>query len=126
MEFNSVIGQNFAKLRFIFCIFDLIFDSKCERNWEKINKLRKKKNNQSGMFFLYHCVHFYLNLMDLLQFYCHPSRHLLIQSQQWKNQYNGWNLFEVNNKDTKTTSFWCFHCWIWTSAGWDRMNFFTS
>ena len=43
-----------------------------------------------------------------------------------------WNLFKVNNKDTRTTSmtlllllmptlnrfhtlFWCIHCWLWTS-----------
>ena len=41
------------------------------------------------------------------------SRHLLVQSQQWKHQNNMWNLFKVNNKDTKTTSvtsFWCLYC----------------
>ena len=26
-----------------------------------------------------------------------------VQSQQWKQKENVWNLFKVNNKDTKTT-----------------------
>ena len=42
-----------------------------------------------------------------------PSWHLLVQSQQWKHQNNVWNMFKVNNKDTKTTSltsFWCLYC----------------
>ena len=28
-----------------------------------------------------------------------------------------WNMFKVNNKDTKTTSttsFWCLYCWLWS------------
>ena len=29
--------------------------------------------------------------------------HLLVQSQQWKNQKNVLDLFEVNTKDTGTT-----------------------
>ena len=33
-----------------------------------------------------------------------PSRNLLVQSQQGKHQNNVWNLFKVNNKDTRTTS----------------------
>ena len=33
-----------------------------------------------------------------------PSRHLLVQSQQWKHQSNVWSLFNFNNKDTRTTS----------------------
>ena len=61
----------------------------------------------------------------------YPSRHLLVQSQQWKHQNNVWNLTKVNNKDTDVndvvlvsllltlyklyTLFWCFHCWLWTS-----------
>ena len=47
-----------------------------------------------------------------------PSRHLLVQSQQLKHQNNVWNMFKVNNKDSRTTSltlFWCFHCRLWTS-----------
>ena len=32
------------------------------------------------------------------------SWHLLVQSQQLKHHYNKWNLFKVNNKDTRTTS----------------------
>ena len=30
------------------------------------------------------------------------SRHLPVQSQQWEHQSNVWNLFKVNNKDTRT------------------------
>ena len=32
-----------------------------------------------------------------------PSQNLLVQSSQWKHQHNVWNLFKVNNKDTRTT-----------------------
>ena len=38
-----------------------------------------------------------------------PSRHLLVQSKQGKQQNDVWKLFKVNNKDTRTTSvrsFW--------------------
>ena len=24
------------------------------------------------------------------------------------------NMFKVNYKNTRTTSFWCFYCWLWT------------
>ena len=66
-----------------------------------------------------------------------PRRHILLQSQQRKHQNNGWNLFKVNNKDTRATSvmlhlllltlnlfhklLWCFHCGVWTNKchlGW--------
>ena len=63
-----------------------------------------------------------------------PSRHLLVQSQQWKPQNNMGNLFKVNNKDTRTTSirilltcnrfhsFFCYFLnWLWTNKyrlGW--------
>ena len=57
------------------------------------------------------------------------SRYFLEQIQQWEHQSNVWNLFKINNKDTRTTSdvvlvsllsnlnrfytlLWCFHCWI--------------
>ena len=48
---------------------------------------------------------------------CHlkPSRHLLVQSQQWK-QNNISNMFKVNNKDARKMSlksFW-FPCYFWT------------
>ena len=33
-----------------------------------------------------------------------PSCHLLVQSQQWKYQSNTWNMFKVNNKNTRATS----------------------
>ena len=39
----------------------------------------------------------------------YPSRHLLVQSQQWKHQKNVWNMLKVNNKGVETTlmvSFW--------------------
>ena len=42
-----------------------------------------------------------------------PSRHLLIQSQQRKHQNNVWNLFNVNNKDIRTTSLTSFWCLYW-------------
>ena len=42
-----------------------------------------------------------------------PSRHLLIQSQQRKYQNNVWNLFNVNNKDIRTTSLTSFWCLYW-------------
>ena len=43
--------------------------------------------------------------------------YLLVQSQQWKQQNKVWNLFKVNNKDTRTTSMTkgCFHYWLWPS-----------
>ena len=63
-----------------------------------------------------------------------PIRHLLVQSQQWKQQNNVWNLIKVNNRDNRDTRttlltsgvfivnfelihtlFWCFHWWLWTS-----------
>ena len=52
------------------------------------------------------------------------SGHLLVQSQQWKQQNNVRNLFKVNNNATTTMSlllnlfytlFWCLQCWLWTS-----------
>ena len=39
-----------------------------------------------------------------------PSRHLLVQSQQWKHQNNVWNRFKVNIKDTRMTSMTSFRC----------------
>ena len=33
-----------------------------------------------------------------------PSQHLLVQNQQEKHQSNMWNLFRVNNKNTRTMS----------------------
>ena len=56
-----------------------------------------------------------------------PSRHLLVQSQQWNYLDTVWNLFKVSNWDTVTlisllltcnifrTLFWCFYCWLWKS-----------
>ena len=44
-----------------------------------------------------------------------PSRHLLFQNQQWKHQNNFWNLFKINNKRTRMTSFWWLYCWLWTN-----------
>ena len=42
-----------------------------------------------------------------------PRQCLLVQSEQRKYQNNMWNLFKVNNKDSRTTSltfFWCLYC----------------
>ena len=59
------------------------------------------------------CSHSYLDyqVTSLSHFYetiiCYfiPSRHLLVQSQQWK-QANVWDLFKINNGDIRaTTSF---------------------
>ena len=47
--------------------------------------------------------------------------HLIVQSQQWKQQEkNVWNLFKVNTKDTRTTSrsSFYFHYWLWSSKCW--------
>ena len=66
------------------------------------------------------------------QIYSYDSTqlHLLVQSSQWKLQYNVWNMFKVNNKDIRMRIFWdlnsltlnrfntlflLFHCWLWTS-----------
>ena len=46
------------------------------------------------------------------------SQHLLVHSQQCKLQNNVWNMFQVNNKDTWTTSmtsFFCLCCELWTN-----------
>ena len=37
-----------------------------------------------------------------------PSRHSLVQSQNWKHQNNFWNLCKISYKDVKTTSFRSF------------------
>ena len=37
-----------------------------------------------------------------------PTRNLLVQRQQWKNQKNLSNLYKVNNKNTRTTSITSF------------------
>ena len=37
-----------------------------------------------------------------------PSRHLPVQSQQWKHQNNVWNRFKVNNNNNRTTSLTSF------------------
>ena len=41
------------------------------------------------------------------------SRHSRVQSSQQNYLNRVWNVFRVNNKDTRTTplvSFWCFYC----------------
>ena len=63
----------------------------------------------------------------------------LVQSKQWEHQHIVWNIFQVNNKDTRTTSmtcsfivnfnrfhtlFWCFHCRLWRSK-WFRTGIFS-
>ena len=47
-------------------------------------------------------------------------------NQQWKHQDNGWNLFKVNNKDTRTTSttsLWCLYYWLWKISHIVRLMF---
>ena len=43
-----------------------------------------------------------------------PSWHCLsVQTQQWKHLSNRWNLFKVNNKSIRTTSFaYCFGVFV--------------
>ena len=43
------------------------------------------------------------------------SQHLMIQSQQWKHQYNAWNLFKIRHGSGVFIVNLCFHCWPWTS-----------
>ena len=38
------------------------------------------------------------------------SQHLLVQSQEWKDQKNLWKLFKVDNKGTRATSIMPFRC----------------
>ena len=59
---------------------------------------------------------------------------ILVEGQKLKHRSNVWNLFKVNNKDTRQndvddvvllsllltwnrfhTLIWCFYCWLWTS-----------
>ena len=40
-----------------------------------------------------------------------------LKRRHW-NQNNAWNLFKVNNKDTRMTSltsYWCLYCYLWTN-----------
>ena len=56
--------------------------------------------------------HFRL-LRTLQEGWPRTSWHLLVQ---WKHQNNVWNLYKVNNKDTRATSmtsFWCLYCLLW-------------
>ena len=44
---------------------------------------------------------------------------LLVQSEQWKQQDNEWNLFKVNKKNsrkTPLTSLCCLYCKLWTDS----------
>ena len=60
-----------------------------------------------------------------------PSQHLLVQSQQWKNQNNERNLLKVNKDDNDIVVvslllilysshrlLWCFQCWFRTNKCW--------
>ena len=50
--------------------------------------------------------------------YKYLSSYFLVQSLQLKHQ-NVWNMFKVNNKDTRATSmtsFWCLYCQLWTNS----------
>ena len=57
-----------------------------------------------------------------LLYFLSPSLRLFIQTHQWKQyQDNTWNLFEVNNKDTKDrrTTSWSLLCpyhWVWKNS----------
>ena len=57
-----------------------------------------------------------LHFLIYLSGFSLPSRHLLVQSQQWKQQNNMWNIFRVNKKETRMTSmalFWRHYCKLW-------------
>ena len=56
---------------------------------------------------LKHHWHYYFTWSKVLIWY------LLVQSQQWKHQNNAWNLFKVNSKDARTTS-WYLYCSLWS------------
>ena len=60
--------------------------------------------------FSFQRLHMYLS-------YVKPSRHLLVQSQQWKHKNNVWNIFKVDNVDPLTPSmtFWCLYWYFGTS-----------
>ena len=45
-----------------------------------------------------------LSTISLIHIIFYPNQHWLVQIQQWKHQKNVYNLFKVNNKDTKETS----------------------
>ena len=42
-------------------------------------------------------------LLKMDSFMDFPNQHLFVQSQQWKQHSNIWNLFKINNKNTRTT-----------------------
>ena len=49
--------------------------------------------------------HLYLEWINkMLDIVLKSLPYLTVQSQQWKQQKNVWNLFKINNKDTRTTS----------------------
>ena len=55
---------------------------------------------------------------DIWSDYKKSTWHLLVQNWPWKSHNNMWNLFKVNNRDTKTMSmisFWCLYQ-LWTDS----------
>ena len=83
-------------------------------NWEVSNIHRKLKLQESvtaRLFF--HQKKYLIQNMEVFGL-CQSSQYILFQSQQWKHLNKLWNLFKFNNKDTRTKSFWCLHCQLWT------------
>ena len=55
---------------------------------------------------------FMLMFVIILQININPCLNALVQGVQWKRQNHVCNLFQVSNKDTRTTSttsFWCLY-----------------
>ena len=94
------------------------------------------KDLKENLFFLFVCF----LLQSTGNHWDNSTRHLHVQSQQWKHQNNKRNLFKIDNKGTKTTSFivvihvpvsllstlnifytlyWYFHFWLWTNTDWE-------
>ena len=72
--------------------------------------IRRKRINVNFEYFQQDIQH--NNQVDwliTLNRYCKPEkiiiRYLLVQSKQWEHQNNVWNLFKINKKGTKKTSF---------------------
>ena len=108
-----------SRLKIMIHFRNLNSDSGLDRSWNTIQW------HDSGVFFLtfkrfhtsFWCFHCSLwtskYWMDILVLCCfcvcyalhYPNRHLIVQCQQWEHQNNVWNLFKVNNKETRTTTF---------------------
>ena len=72
-----------------------------------------KAQNLSCPYFLKFQIEHFKNShgsVSFLQSSKHLSRHLHVQSQQYKHQNNVWNLLKLNNKVTRS-----LYCYLWTA-----------